>query len=129
MPQRVQVDERSLGEVLIARRWAEYLVAILTGNILYMYVEPQLPTGMRHRMFRVDWGLALDCLICVAVYTVAGAAVPPAPGKRRKARLRLRLQFQRREEWWRRQAFNASEAQGSRVGGDVVRRREPGLTK
>jgi hypothetical protein len=70
MPQRVQVDERSLGEVSIARRWAEYLVAILAGNILYMYVEPQLPSGMRHRMFRVDWGLALDFLICVAVYGV-----------------------------------------------------------
>ncbi|HEY1866291.1 MAG TPA: hypothetical protein VGG55_04405 [Candidatus Acidoferrales bacterium] len=69
MPQRArQVDEQSMGEVSTARRWAEYLVAILGGNILYLFVEPQLPSGMRHRMFRVDWGLAIDFLICVMAY-------------------------------------------------------------
>lgn len=69
MPQRArQVDEQSMGEVSTARRWAEYLVAILGGNILYLFVEPQLPSAMRHRMFRVDWGLAIDFLICVMAY-------------------------------------------------------------
>jgi len=68
MPQRAHVNERSIGGVSTARRWAEYLVAILSGNIIYLFVEPQLPLSMRHRMFRVDLGLAIDFLICVSVY-------------------------------------------------------------
>ena len=30
--------------------------------------EPQLPSVLRHRMFRVDLGLGIDFLICVAIY-------------------------------------------------------------
>jgi hypothetical protein len=54
--------------VSTSRRWAEYLVAVLLGNVIYLFVEPQLPPIMRHRMFRVDLGLAVDFLMCVAVY-------------------------------------------------------------
>ena len=56
--------------VSISRRWAEYLVAILLGNIIYLFIEPQLPAVIRHRMFRVDFGLGIDFLICVALYVV-----------------------------------------------------------
>jgi hypothetical protein len=56
--------------VSIGRRWAEYLVAILLGNIIYLFIEPQLPTVIRHRMFRVDLGLGIDFLICVAIFGV-----------------------------------------------------------
>jgi hypothetical protein len=70
MTQRAQANERTIGGISTARRYAEYLVAILAGNILYLFVEPQLPPGMRHRMFRVDVGLAIDFLICVAAYGV-----------------------------------------------------------
>jgi hypothetical protein len=56
--------------VSIGRRWAEYLVAILLGNIIYLFIEPQLPTAIRHRMFRVDLGLGIDFLICVAIFGV-----------------------------------------------------------
>ncbi|MGH9680631.1 MAG: hypothetical protein ACRD4Y_11835 [Candidatus Acidiferrales bacterium] len=51
-----------------ARRWAEYLVAVLIGNIVYLYIEPQLSPVMRHRIFRIDPGLAIDLAICVAAY-------------------------------------------------------------
>jgi hypothetical protein len=54
--------------VSTSRRWAEYLVAVLAGNIAYLFLEPELPPVMRHRMFRVDLGLAIDFLICVAIY-------------------------------------------------------------
>lgn len=56
--------------VSIGRRWAEYLVAILLGNIIYLFIEPQLPSAIRHRMFRVDFGLGIDFLICVAIFVV-----------------------------------------------------------
>ena len=68
MAQRAQVNERSVGGISTTRRWAEYLVAILTGNIIYLFVEPQLPMVLRHRMFRVDLGLAIDFIICVLAY-------------------------------------------------------------
>lgn len=51
-----------------ARRWAEFLVAVLIGNIVYLAVEPQLPPVMRHRMYQIDPGLAIDFVMCVAAY-------------------------------------------------------------
>ena len=57
-----------IGISSMARRWAEFLVAVLIGNIVYLYAEPQLPLVMRHRMFRIDPGLAIDFVICVAAY-------------------------------------------------------------
>jgi hypothetical protein len=65
---REETNERVSNEVSLSRRWAEYLVAVLAGNIAYLFIEPQLPTAMRHRMFRVDLGLAIDFLMCVAIY-------------------------------------------------------------
>src|SRR5262245_25686622 len=53
------------GEVSVVRRWSEYLVAILGGNIVYLFVEPQLPTALQHRLSKIDLGLAIDFLICV----------------------------------------------------------------
>jgi hypothetical protein len=58
------------GGISAWRRYAEYLVAVLAGNIAYLFVEPELPTVMRHRMFRIDLGLAIDFLICVGIYVV-----------------------------------------------------------
>ena len=68
MAEREQTKEGMTGGISLVRRWAEYLVAILIGNIIYMLVEPQLPEVMRHRLFRVDPGLAIDFLLCVGIY-------------------------------------------------------------
>lgn len=68
MPGREETNERVENRVSNSRRWAEYLVAVLAGNITYLFIEPQLPAAMRHRMFRVDLGLAIDFLMCVAIY-------------------------------------------------------------
>ena len=68
MAGREEANHGVTTSVSTARRWAEYLVAILAGNILYLFIEPQLPNPMRHRMFRIDVGLGLDFLICVGVY-------------------------------------------------------------
>ena len=63
-----QVDRQLTGGVSIARRWAEYLVAILAGNVVYLFIEPGLPAVFRHRLFRIDLGLFIDFLICVGAY-------------------------------------------------------------
>jgi len=65
---REETDSDMSGRVSTARRWAEYLMAVLGGNIVYLAIEPQLPPPLRHRMFQVDLGLALDFFICVVLY-------------------------------------------------------------
>jgi hypothetical protein len=53
------------------RRWIEYLAAILAGNGIYFLVLlPDLPPWLRHRPSRLDAGLVLAFLCCVAVYAV-----------------------------------------------------------
>ncbi len=69
-------NRQMAGGVSLMRRWAEYLVAVLAGNIAYMYMEPGLPTFLRHRVFRIDLGLGIDFLICVALYFVVRLARP-----------------------------------------------------
>ncbi len=65
---RDEIDSETSGGVSTTRRWAEYLLAVLGGNVIYLAIEPQLPIPLRHRMFQIDLGLALDFLICVALY-------------------------------------------------------------
>jgi len=51
------------------RRWLEYLVAILLGNAIYYFsLVPHLPESFRHQGYRIDLGMLLDFVICVAVY-------------------------------------------------------------
>ena len=68
MSGREEANSGIESRVSTARRWAEYLVAVLGGNIIYLAIEPQLPNPLRHRMFQVDLGLAIDFLICVSLY-------------------------------------------------------------
>jgi len=63
-----EANSEMQGRVSTARRWAEYLLAVLGGNVIYLAIEPQLPTSLRHRMFQVDLGLAIDFIICVVLY-------------------------------------------------------------
>ena len=81
MAERERITERTNGTFSPARQWAEYLLAVLIGNILYLLLEPELPGNMRHRMFRVDVGLAIDFAICVAVYGLIRLARPYTYGR------------------------------------------------
>jgi hypothetical protein len=61
------------------RRWIEYLFAILAGNAIYFFIlYPALPPLLQHQPFRFDAGLALDFLLCVAVYGVIRLGVAHA---------------------------------------------------
>jgi len=74
MPGREETNQELSRGVSTARRWAEYLLAVLGGNVLYMLVEPQLPLAFRHRLFHVDLGLGLDFVICAALYGLVRVA-------------------------------------------------------
>jgi hypothetical protein len=51
------------------RRWLEYLAAILIGNgIYFLSLSAHLPADLRHQTYQVDLGMALDFIVCVAVY-------------------------------------------------------------
>lgn len=64
---RVTEMARFLGTEL--RRWLEYLAAILIGNAIYfLSLSAHLPADLRHQSYKVDLGMALDFVICAAVY-------------------------------------------------------------
>jgi len=63
-----------------SHRWAESLLAILGGNVVFLLLEPHLPASLRHQTFRVDWGLGLDFLLCAALYGVIRGARIRRPG-------------------------------------------------
>jgi len=51
------------------RRWLEYLIAILLGQVIYYFsLVPHLPDSLRHHGSDIDLGMGVDFLVCVAVY-------------------------------------------------------------
>jgi len=44
------------------------LIAILVGNAIYYGVYRHLPPLAQHRLYQIDWGLAVDFWICVVCY-------------------------------------------------------------
>jgi hypothetical protein len=61
------MQRRFLG--ITVRRWAEYTAAILAGNAIYSFsLVPHLPRALRHQEFLLDWGSAVDFVVCLAVY-------------------------------------------------------------
>jgi hypothetical protein len=55
--------------VISARRWIEYLVAILLGNgIYYLSLAPHLPARLQHEVAKIDLGMVVDFSVCVVVY-------------------------------------------------------------
>lgn len=53
--------------------WLRALIAVLVGNVLYFVVlTPVLPPDLRHQPFAYDLGLAIDFVICLALYLALG---------------------------------------------------------
>ena len=44
------------------------LLAVLLGNLVYFAAEPVFPAMLKHDLYRVDAGLAVDFGICVGIY-------------------------------------------------------------
>lgn len=71
------------------RRWIEYLVAVLAGNAIYFLVLfPVLPESLRHQPLRMDAGLLLAFLCCVAMYGVIRLASRHAQRLNRRSMMR-----------------------------------------
>jgi hypothetical protein len=50
------------------RNFLDALVAVLAGNAIYFLLMPHLPRGMRHSLFKEDWGLLVDFAICTIIF-------------------------------------------------------------
>ncbi len=52
-------------------QWQDALLAVLAGNVIYfLLVEPRLPERLRHHVFQLDFGLAIDFIVCLAAFAV-----------------------------------------------------------
>lgn len=52
------------------KQFGLYLLAILAGNAIFLAVNPHLPSHLQHRIFRMDWGIAVDFAFCLAAYGI-----------------------------------------------------------
>lgn len=51
------------------RRWLEYLVAILLGQLIYYFsFVPHLPDAFHHHGSNIDLGMLVNFLVCLGVY-------------------------------------------------------------
>lgn len=50
--------------------FAHMLLAVLAGNAAYFVLMPYLPPAARHIPYRLDFGLLVDFLFCVAVLAI-----------------------------------------------------------
>ena len=57
-----------MGKGQTMRNFLDALVAVVVGNAIYYLLMPHLPGVARHRLFKEDWGLLVDFLICSAIF-------------------------------------------------------------
>lgn len=50
------------------KNFLDGLVAVLAGNAIYYLLMPHLPSVARHGMFKEDFGLLVDFVICTAIF-------------------------------------------------------------
>ena len=59
---------RSVRQNSTLNNFLDALVAVLAGNAVYYLLMPHLPPAVRHNLFREDWGLLVDFLICALIF-------------------------------------------------------------
>lgn len=50
------------------QNFVDALTAVLGGNAIYYLLMPHLPRVARHSLFKEDWGLLLDFVICTVIF-------------------------------------------------------------
>ena len=50
------------------KNFLDALVAVLAGNAIYFLLMPHLPAVVRHTLFKEDWGLLVDFVICTVIF-------------------------------------------------------------
>jgi len=56
------------------KNFLDALAAVLAGNAIYFLLMPHLPQTMRHSLFKEDWGLLVDFLICTIIFVAVKIA-------------------------------------------------------
>ena len=68
-----------------ATNFVHALAAVLAGNAVYFLLVRYLPMGARHQRSRIDLGMVVDFLICLAalgmIKTIAGRRSDSDPPK------------------------------------------------
>ena len=60
--------EEELGKGTTLRNFFDALLAVLAGNAIYFLIMPHLPAAIRHSLFKEDWGLLVDFVICTVIF-------------------------------------------------------------
>ena len=50
------------------KNFLDALVAVLAGNAIYYLLLPYLPSVARHGLFKEDWGLLVDFVVCTMIF-------------------------------------------------------------
>ncbi|MFY9559406.1 MAG: hypothetical protein WAQ52_04160 [Terriglobales bacterium] len=56
------------------RNFLDALLAVLAGNAIYYLLAPHLPGLARHGLFKEDWGLVVDFVICTVIFVTVKLA-------------------------------------------------------
>lgn len=59
---------KSLIKSLTMKNFLDALVAVLAGNAIYYLLLPYLPSVARHGLFKEDWGLLVDFVVCTMIF-------------------------------------------------------------
>ena len=57
-----------MAKSVAVKNFLDALFAVLAGNAIYFLLMPHLPSEARHSLFKEDWGLLIDFLICLAIF-------------------------------------------------------------
>lgn len=57
-----------MAKSVTVKNFLDALLAVLAGNAIYFLLMPHLPLAARHSLFKEDWGLLIDFLICLAIF-------------------------------------------------------------
>src|SRR5207253_7987478 len=65
---RTRVPSLLHPRLTMIHNWMRMLLAILLGNLIYFATYPLFPPVLKHDLYQVDAGLALDFALCVGIY-------------------------------------------------------------
>lgn len=66
--------EGALARSETVNNFLDALVAVLAGNAIYYFLAPYLPGIARHGLFKQDFGLVVDFIICTAIFLMVKLA-------------------------------------------------------
>ena len=62
------MGKNSMSKGATMKNFFDALVAVLAGNAIYYLLMPHLPKVARHALFKEDWGLLVDFVVCTVIF-------------------------------------------------------------